>query len=584
MTVAGAWALPLSERYRPSKLSEVVGNAAAVASLRRWGATWVAGGPLPRQRAALLEGPPGLGKTTTAWALALEFGWSVVEMNASDARNRGALELVAGRAAISGGFSLDGTFRRVRDGGRTLILLDEADCLSGRAGDGGERKAPKRPLRDFLQTRYGTLAALTEAWGLGQPRAPPPFESWEAVPLTGGRGAWTRLPAARRDLAEWEHASAPHDLSDRGGLGAIAALVRTTLQPLVLTVNDPTSLTRYSPVFRSSVLRVRFLPIPALELQRRLDQIVDAERLHVAPGAVEAIVRRSGGDLRAALTDLEAIAPLPAGPGQLSVLGGRDRAGEFESFISEALSRPRWWRSVEIRDRIDAPPDDLLPWVEENAPRAARDDLHRLAVTETIAHAERLLSLARRTRHFGLWSYASELLTGGVSVALDRPESAGPVRVMFPSFLGDMGRMRATRVTRTAILQKLGRSVHASRRRANADYLVLLFAAFDGETPSFGESRLADFRSGIARQLDLTVEEMAYLLDRAADGPEVQLEWNRIHPPEPEPAPEPIGAVAPTEAVVPTEPEEPARGKPRKRAAKARAAPPPKKRVQSQLG
>jgi DNA polymerase III delta prime subunit len=526
---------PLTERYRPDRLSGVVGNSRAVDALRRWADTWENGASAPRLRAALLEGAPGLGKTTAAWALARERGWSVVEMNASEARNKGAIEAVAGRASLSGGFTDDGNFRRVRDGGRTLILLDEADCLSGRAVEGAGKKAPKRPLRDFLQARYGTTAALAAAWGLGLPGAPPAFEGWNEVPLTGGRGAWARLPAARRDLSVWEDAGSAHDLSDRGGLGAIASLVRSTLQPVAITVNDATSLTRYSPLFKTGVVRVRFTPIPAVDLRRRLEEIIAAEHLALGKEALEAVVARSGGDLRAALTDVEAVAPLPPGPMQLAVLAGRDRATEFEQFIGNALSVPRWRRSVEIRNEIDATPDDLLPWVEENAPHATRDPERRLFALEIVARAERLLAFARRRRHFGLWTYASELLTGGVSIALDRPAGAMPLRAGFPSFLGGMGRMRATRALRQGLLTKVGHAVHSSRVRANSEYLALYFQEFDMGSPEFDGARSTRFRRITVRELGLTPEELGYLLDRPPDGPEVAREWSAAEPAPPVP-------------------------------------------------
>jgi DNA polymerase III delta prime subunit len=565
---------PLVERYRPERLDDLIGNHRAVEALRRWGQSWAPGAGIPRQRAALLEGAPGLGKTTAALALAREFGWSLVEMNASDARNRTAIEEVAGRASLSVGFTDEGGFRPSKEGGRTLILLDEADCLSGRASESADRKAPKRPFRDFLRTRYGSVAALNEAWALGTGKAPAPFESWDTVPLTGGRGAWTRLPPARRDLTDWEEAAAPRDLSDRGGLGAITSLVRSTLQPVVITVNDTRPLTQYSPVFRSAVLRVPFSAVAPAELKRRVEEIVSLERMRLAPGVVDAIVARSGGDVRAALTDLEAVAPLPAGPGQLAVLGGRDRSAEIAEFVGEALSHPQWRRAGEVRDRVDAPPDDLLPWVEENVPYAAADAEHRLAALSTVARAERLLAFARRGRHFGLWSYASEMLTGGVSIELDRPSTAFPLHARFPQFLGEMGRMRAARATRTTLLRKLGRAVHASRRKANSDQLALLYAAFDVEEPAFARAAHRELRRGSITELDLSLEELALLLNRSVDGPEVQEAWTLAHPPEPEEEPAMAVEAAATQG--------PARGK--KAEEKRTVAPGPKRRVQKRLG
>ena len=43
-------------------------------------------------KAALLSGSPGVGKTTTATLVCEELGFSYVEMNASDTRNKKTLE------------------------------------------------------------------------------------------------------------------------------------------------------------------------------------------------------------------------------------------------------------------------------------------------------------------------------------------------------------------------------------------------------------------------------------------------------------------------------------------------------------
>ncbi len=508
--------LPLSERLRPARLDAVAGNPRARSELRAWARGWEGPRP-PARRAALLIGPPGVGKTSSALALAADLGWTVVEMNASDARNQTAIEEVAGRASLSHTL---GEYETARRSDRALILLDEADCLTGRVAETA-RPAPKPPtLREFLRTRYREIAALNGAWGLGTPGAAKAFADWEAVPRTAGTAAWTRGPAARRDLDDWRGLGRPSDASDRGGLGAIARLVRSTRQPIVLTVNDDRPLTRYSPVFRSAVARVRFDPIGAGDLARHLATIVRQEGIALGTGVLERIVERCRGDLRAALNDLEAVGPLPPGPSQLAVLGGRDVEADLARITEEALTAARFYRAGEIRDRLDAPPDDLLPWVEENIPWFAPDPRHQAKAVAVLAAADRFLVRARRARVWSQWSYASELLTGGVGLALR--DRAGPAdrEAAFPRFLGEMGRTRETRALRDAVARRAGRYLHVSRAAARSWGLSLLerLAEHPPERPA-GRLRPLDARR-LAHELELTPEEAAFLLGLETEEPE----------------------------------------------------------------
>ncbi len=124
-----------TEKYRPANLDEVAGNPAAVAELRKWANGWAR--DRPDKKAVILQGDPGIGKTSAALALAKEMGWTLIEMNASDSRNADAIERVATRGSVLQTFTSTGEFLRTEQGGRKLILLDEADNVFGREDKGG---------------------------------------------------------------------------------------------------------------------------------------------------------------------------------------------------------------------------------------------------------------------------------------------------------------------------------------------------------------------------------------------------------------------------------------------------------------
>lgn len=120
-----------TEKYRPESLDEIRGNNKARDTLQEWATTWD-----EHTDAAIVYGPPGIGKTSAAHALANDFEWDVIELNASDQRTADVIEKVAGEAARSG--TLTGG-----NSGQKLVLLDEADNIHGNHDRGGSQAITK---------------------------------------------------------------------------------------------------------------------------------------------------------------------------------------------------------------------------------------------------------------------------------------------------------------------------------------------------------------------------------------------------------------------------------------------------------
>ncbi len=118
--------VPWVEKYRPERLEDFVGNKEAIQKLENWLKSW----NQQRKKVVLLAGPAGVGKTSVVYYLIKKYAYEYVEVNASDKRNKKAVELLVGRSSTEGTV-LQGA--RVRK----LILVDEADGLFGNEDRGG---------------------------------------------------------------------------------------------------------------------------------------------------------------------------------------------------------------------------------------------------------------------------------------------------------------------------------------------------------------------------------------------------------------------------------------------------------------
>jgi replication factor C large subunit len=111
-----------SEKYRIRDIDQFIGNEQSRSEALKWIKNWIKG-----TKPMLIIGPPGTGKTSFIISMANYFNYDVIELNASDFRNKVNLETIIN--PLLGNSSIFGK--------KFLLFLDEVDGISGREDTGG---------------------------------------------------------------------------------------------------------------------------------------------------------------------------------------------------------------------------------------------------------------------------------------------------------------------------------------------------------------------------------------------------------------------------------------------------------------
>ncbi len=397
-------------KHKPQSLSEVIGNRETIQQLVSWLRSWDAG--VPKKRAAFLFGSPGVGKTVTVEALAHDFESHLVERNASDYRTEDAINRFAGLAS---------QFRPIL-GGRSLILLDEVDGLSGS--------------------------------------------------------------------------------SDRGGVKAITDVVKNAQQPIVMTANSA-----YDPklaVLRSYCLMLEFKKPSVGEILKRLKVICERESLQADESALKYIAQRSEGDVRSALTDLQAVAQGKdkLGYDDVSWIGYRDRKDTIFNVLRMIFYGKTCSNAKRAVDTADVDIDMLFQWIYENIPDHFTDPRDLSAAMEALATADVYRGRIRASQDWSLLRYVIDFMACGLSLARKYSDSRGWIPFRFPTRIQMLSRSKAERAMQLSIGKKIRRRCHVSAVRGSKDILPYLEVIFRHD---------AEMGAGLSKWLDLDEEMVQYV-------------------------------------------------------------------------
>ena len=266
-----------------------------------------------------------------------------------------------------------------------------------------------------------------------------------------------------------------HGTEDKGGTRAISKIIKEGHHPLIMMANDPYSkrLKSLKPKCNTLVLR----KVHTNSIVSLLKKICVKEGVEFEEHVIRNLAKRSKGDLRSAINDLEVIARgnKKITSEDLELLTYKDDIVNIFDSVRTVL-KSKNPRRIKDAMKVDAEPSFILELVAENIPKEYEkvDELQK--AYEMISLADIYLGRAFNTRMYTYWKYSYELMSLGV--ALSKEETYRKFsRFTNSSIFSMLSKSRAKRDLRDRVAGKMGEKLHASKKvvKEQFPYMEIMF-------------------------------------------------------------------------------------------------------------
>ncbi|MCE5213273.1 MAG: replication factor C large subunit [Methanobacterium sp.] len=266
-----------------------------------------------------------------------------------------------------------------------------------------------------------------------------------------------------------------HGTDDRGGIRAISKIIKEGQNPMIMMANDPYSKRIKSLKSKSQVINIR--KIHTNSIVALLKRICINEGVEFEEYVLRTLAKRSKGDLRSAINDLEIMARGKKNitSPDLEIISQKDEIHNIFDSVRGVLKSKN---PQHIREamRVEADPAFILELITENIPREYEKKHEIEQAYEMISQADTYLGRAFQTRNYGYWKYSYDLMSLGVALAKDETYKKF-ARYTNSSVYALLSKSRAKRDLRDRVADKIGEKTHSSRKivKEQFPYLEMMF-------------------------------------------------------------------------------------------------------------
>jgi len=294
--------------------------------------------------------------------------------------------------------------------------------------------------------------------------------SYDAIMNTVGEASASKtLFGSGLKLIILDEVDGLHGNEDRGGSRAINKIIKDISQPTIMMANDPYSNRIKS--FKSKCKVINLRKVHTNSIVSFLKKICVKEGIEFEEHVLRELAKRSRGDLRSAINDLEIMArgEEKITSKDLEIVAKKDeRASVFDAARTILKSKNPSRIKGALR-QVEADPSLLLEIVTENIPREYEKKEEIEKAYEMVSEADIYLGRAFSTRAYTYWKYAYDLMS--VGVALSKEETYKKfARYTNSSVYTILSKSRSKRDLQDRAAGKIAEKLHTSKKVAISQF------------------------------------------------------------------------------------------------------------------
>jgi len=252
--------------------------------------------------------------------------------------------------------------------------------------------------------------------------------------------------------------------NDRGGLTTLADIIDITTFPIILVANDAYD-HKFSNI-RKKCSVLDFNPMAIEDVFKIIKHISEKEKIQTTDEILRTIARRTGGDARAAVTDLQV---LSAGgkitKEEIENLAYREKEDSMQDALIKIFKNSDPQIAMHAFDRVEEDQNKLILWVDENLPSEYKKPEDLAMAYDFLSKADIFQKRIIKRQDWRFLVYINDLITGGVAVSKTEKNKT-PVEYKQTSRILKIWIMNQKYAKRKSIAEKIAAKTHCSRSEA----------------------------------------------------------------------------------------------------------------------